>query len=223
MDVEEFPMDPLHLCIALGPVIAYLMLLGLINTRSRPFLTTGARDLAALGIGVSGLVVAGPMELFLPELAMNQFGSYVWLMMLILYGLCWTLLVLLVRPRLIIYNMTIEQLRPVLSAVATELDPELRWAGDSLVLPTLHVQLHLETFRRLRCTQLVSSGGEQSCAGWRKLEIKLAEALQTAQTGINPYALSLILLSAFMAIAVTFKMATNLELVEHQLREMLRL
>ena len=216
-------MDPLHLCIALGPVIAYLMLLGLLNCRRRPFLTTGARDLAALGIGVSGLVVAGPMELFLPELAANQFGSYVWPMMLALYGLCWTLLVLLIRPRLVIYNMTLHQLRPILSSVASELDPELRWAGDSLSLPTLHVQLHLETFSTLRCTQLISSGPAQSCAGWRKLEIRLAEALQATRTTINPYAMSLILLAIFMAVSVTFKMATNLELVQTQLREMLRL
>jgi len=216
-------MDPLHLCIAMGPVIAYLMLLGLINARRRPFLTTGARDLSALGIGVSGLVIAGPMELFMPELALNQFGAYVWLMMLALYGLCWTLLVLLVRPRLVIYNMTIKQLRPILSSVASKLDPELRWAGDSLCLPTLHVQLHLETFTTLRCTQLVSSGPEQSCAGWRKLEIKLAEALKTTESTINPYAMSLIVLAVFMAVAVTFKMATNLELVQYQLREMLRL
>ena len=216
-------MDPLHLCIALGPVIAYLMLLGLINSRRRPFLTTGARDLSALGIGVSGLVIAGPMELFLPELATNQFGAYVWVMMLALYGLCWTLIVLLVRPRLVIYNMSVKQLRPILSAVASDLDPELRWAGDSLSLPSLHVQLHLETFTTLRCTQLVSSGSEQSCAGWRKLEIKLAEALKTTESSFNPYAMSLIFLAVFMAITVTFKMATNLELVQNQLREMLRL
>ena len=216
-------MDPLHLCIALGPVIAYLMLLGLINSRRRPFLTTGARDLSALGIGVSGLVIAGPMELFLPELATNQFGAYVWIMMLALYGLCWTLIVLLVRPRLVIYNMSVKQLRPILSAVASDLDPELRWAGDSLSLPSLHVQLHLETFTTLRCTQLVSSGSEQSCAGWRKLEIKLAEALKTTESSFNPYAMSLIFLAVFMAITVTFKMATNLELVQNQLREMLRL
>ena len=216
-------MDPLHLCIALGPVIAYLMLLGLINSRRRPFLTTGARDLSALGIGVSGLVIAGPMELFLPELATNQFGAYVWVMMLALYGLCWTLIVLLVRPRLVIYNMTVKQLRPILSAVASDLDPELRWAGDSLSLPSLHVQLHLDTFTTLRCTQLVSSGSEQSCAGWRKLEIKLAEALKTTESSFNPYAMSLIFLAVFMAITVTFKMATNLELVQNQLREMLRL
>ena len=69
----------------------------------------------------------------------------------------------------------------------------------------------------------MSSGPEQSCAGWRKLEIKLAEALKTAESTINPYAMSLIILAVFMAIAVTFKMATNLELVQHQLQEMLRL
>ena len=59
-------MDPLHLCIALGPLAVYLLLLGIINLMPRPFMTSGARDTAALSIAISGFVVAGPMELFLP-------------------------------------------------------------------------------------------------------------------------------------------------------------
>ena len=109
--------DPLHVCIALGPLAVYLFLLGLINLSRRPFLTTGARDAAALGVGISGFVVVGPMELFLPGAAANRFGGYVWLLLLAFYALCLTLWVLLLRPRLVIYNATAEQLRPVLAGV----------------------------------------------------------------------------------------------------------
>ena len=43
-------MDPLNLCIALGPLAVYLLLLGLIGLSSRPFLTSGFRDGATLAI-----------------------------------------------------------------------------------------------------------------------------------------------------------------------------
>ena len=68
-------MDPLHLSIALSPLAVYFVLLGIINLSARPQLTTGARDTAALAVGLSGLVVVGPMELFLPERAAAQFGG----------------------------------------------------------------------------------------------------------------------------------------------------
>ena len=60
-------MDSFRLCLALGPLAIYLLLLGAINLSRRPFLVTGARDLAALGVAVAGLVVVGPIELLLPE------------------------------------------------------------------------------------------------------------------------------------------------------------
>ncbi len=63
-----------------------------------------ARDVAALGMAIAGFIVAGPMELFLPAAATNRFGAYVWLLLLAFYGLCLTLVVLLMRPRLVIYN-----------------------------------------------------------------------------------------------------------------------
>ena len=80
-------MDPLHVCIALAPLAAYLVLLGAIHLRARPLLTTGGRDLAALAVAVSGLIAAGPMELFLSEGAAALYGGWVWMIMLTAYGL----------------------------------------------------------------------------------------------------------------------------------------
>ena len=68
-------MDSLHFCIAVVPLAVYLLMMGLLNLRRRPFVTTGARDAATLGIGVIGFVIAGPMELFFPEGAASQFGA----------------------------------------------------------------------------------------------------------------------------------------------------
>jgi hypothetical protein len=60
-------MDPLHVAIALGPLATYLLVLGVLNLSSRPLLTTGGRDAAALAMAIAGLMVVGPMELFLVE------------------------------------------------------------------------------------------------------------------------------------------------------------
>ena len=63
-----------HICIAFGPLAVYLLLMGLINALRRPFITTGARDLFSLSIALSGLVMVGPVNLFVPASALSVFG-----------------------------------------------------------------------------------------------------------------------------------------------------
>ena len=57
-------MDPLHFCIAIAPLAVYMLLLGVMNLRGRPVVTTGARDAAALAIGLLGFVIADPWNCF---------------------------------------------------------------------------------------------------------------------------------------------------------------
>jgi hypothetical protein len=185
-------MDALHVAIALGPVATYLVVLGMINLSSRPLVTTGARDAATLAIALAGFVVVGPMELFLVEEAAALYGGYVWAIMLVAYALIVLLVVLLLRPRIIIYNIALEQLRPVLADVVGRLDAESRWAGDSLVMPRLGLQLHVEAAPLLNNVQLVSSGSTQALAGWRHLETELATALRRARTAVHPLGVSLL-------------------------------
>ena len=125
--------DPFRLAIALVPVAAYVLLLGLVNLRRRPFLTSGGSDLTALGVALSGLMFVGPLELFRPEAATRSFGNYIWLFLLLFYWLWLVLVVLLSRPRLVIYNISAEELHPVLAEAAARLDPAARWAGNQLV------------------------------------------------------------------------------------------
>lgn len=215
-------MDPLRLCIALSPLAAYVLLLGLINLSSRPLVTSGGRDLAALALGISGLMLVGPLELFFPEVAVERFGGYVWLLLMGLYVLLVVLLTLLLRPRLVLYNVTAEQLRSTLASVVAELDPDARWAGESLVLPRLGVQLYLEPFLAMRNVQLVSSGPHQSYAGWRRLEQSLVKAFKGTVSPPNPYGFSLVFFGLLMVALVTFAVVSETDAVAQALDEMLR-
>jgi hypothetical protein len=220
-------MDPLHLAIALGPLALYLLVVGLVNLSRWPRVASGARDAAALGAAISGLVVAGPMELFLPEQAVSRFGPYgpyvVWLLMLALYGLCVTLLALVLRPRLVIYNVTVDQLRPVLAETAAALDKDARWAGMSLVLPKLGVSLYVEPSPATRNVQLVSVGARQSYAGWHQLETALAAALRETSTAPNPFGVSLVLFAVATAVLIAYQTLSQPAAVAAALQEMLRL
>jgi len=216
-------MDPLHLAIALGPLAVYFLLLGLINLSRQPLVTGGSRDSAVLGLAVMGFFIAGPMELFMPQAAAERWPGWVWLLLIALYLLSLTLLVLLMRPRIVIYNMTADRLRPTLAAVAKQLDSESRWAGESLALPTLGLQLHVESFAALRNVQLVAAGSKQSFAGWRALEQALRKELHREAVERNPYGASLVALGCLISGIVLYMTVSNQESVAQALVEMLRL
>lgn len=215
--------DPLHFCIALGPLAAYLLLLGVVNLSSRPFLTNGARDTAALGIGILGFAIVGPMELFLPEPTAFHLGALVWVLMLVLYSLSLTLCVLLMRPRLVIYNIHPDQVRPLLANLVPQLDREARWAGQCLIMPTLGIQLHVELFGAMRNAQLVAAGPQQSYEGWHQLEVEMSRALKLTKGVRNPYGFSLIFAGLVMIAVVTTLMVGDPETVVQSLHETLRL
>jgi hypothetical protein len=216
-------MDPLHFCIAIVPVAVYLLLIGSINLSGRPFVTTGVRDLCALAIAVSGFMIAGPMELFLPEAVASILGGWVWLPLVALYALLVTLAVLLMRPRLVIYNMTQDQLRPILSQVLGELDAEARWAGDVVVLPKLGVQLATEAYPGMRNVALVSIGTTQNLAGWQRLRVYLQSEFSTVKSSVNTQGFSFLMLSIVMIAAVIFSLLTGKQQIAQAFREMLRL
>lgn len=220
MDLPRF--DPLHQCIAFGPLVVYLFILGSINLGRRPLVTTGARDTAALGIAISGFIAAGPMELFLPEATAAALGGWIWALLMTFYFLCLMLVVLLLRPRLVIYNVTFEQLKPALANVVTRLDGHARWAGDCLTMPSLSVQLTVEHQPVMKNVQLVSSGPVQSIAGWRRLEDELARELRELKGLPNPYGVFLISFALLIGAGVLYWMYRDPQGVQQALNDMLR-
>ncbi len=215
-------MDPLHFCIAVAPLSVYLVMIGCLNLMNRPFVTTGARDAAALGIAISGLIIAGPMELFFPEAAASQYGSFVWILLISFYGLCVSLVVLLMRSRIVIYNITTEQLRPVLNQVAMKMDRKSRWTGDSLLIPDLNVHLHVEAVDWLRNVQLMSAGNNQSFEGWRQLELELRSALSSIRVRQGVMGFGMLLLAGILAIGSAVWLISDPQAVAQSLNQILR-
>ncbi|HWB08353.1 MAG TPA: hypothetical protein VG826_03980 [Pirellulales bacterium] len=216
-------MDGFRLCLAFGPLAIYLVLLAWINLSRKPFVVSGTRDLAALGVAVSGMVLVGPIELLLPEQAIYVYKGYVWLLLGVMYALCVSLAALLVRPRITIYNFTVDQLRPLLAEVIDELDSEARWAGACLALPKLRVELHLDSSPALKNVSLVATADDQSFAGWRRLEGGLASRLRRAESPPNAWGVVLAVGSFLLAACVGWQVLVHPQAVTAGFREMLRL
>jgi hypothetical protein len=217
-------MDPFRLCIALGPLGVYLLLIGALNLSRRPFLTTGARDIAALGIALSGLILIGPVELLVPRVLALQFGSYAWLYWLLLASMYFsvlTLLALSARPRLSLYNITLDESRQLLAGVAQSLDPQAHLVGESLLLPSLNVQLHMEAFAGLRAVALAPVGPRQSYRGWKLLEHALAAALYRTEVPPNPAGIGFMMVGMLIGAMILVRWITDPQAVAKAMVEML--
>jgi hypothetical protein len=218
-------MDPFRLSLAFGPAAVYLLLLGAINLSRRPLLVSGTRDAAALGLALAGFVIVGPIELFLPSATSMHFPDSVavrfWLP-LALYALLLTLALLLLRPRLVVYNISADRLRSILAELVETLDPDGRWAGDSLALPALGVQLHLDTVTAMRNVSLVSTGPKQSHAGWRKLEMALRTALGRVEVARNSRGLVLVAAGSLMIAGLVLAVAHDAHAITQALSNLLK-
>ncbi len=213
--------DPLHFCLALSPLAAYLFVIGTINLSSRPRVVSGARDSFCLGLGLAGFILVGPMALFLPSATAFWLGGWVWPLLLAFYVLCLSLYVLLGRPRIVIYNVRPEQLRPILSEAFEAMEPEARWAGDAAYLPNLGVQLHVETTTALRNVQLIATSTAQSYEGWGRLQSELTVRLRATTGARNPSGAALVLCGLLLVAACALWAMTDAELVAQSFQELI--
>ncbi|QDV81792.1 hypothetical protein [Stieleria sp.] len=163
--------EPIYLLIALLPLVAYLLLLGMIRLSGRVLITTGGRDIAALGFSVVGLVAIGPGELFFPKAAAGVFGGWVWLALATFYGLIISLFALTARPRLVVYGRTPEQMLSPLLEAALELDSEATCDRETLqvFLPQLRVHLRAAGHQAIDSTSIESFEPIATSVFWEKL------------------------------------------------------
>ena len=218
-------MEPFHQCLAFGPVAIYMLLLGAINLSRRPLVVSGGRDMAALGLAVSGMVFVGPMSLLFPESVAAHFGpagtKYLWLMFVALFAAGLVTLLLILRPRLVIYNISVDQLRPILAEIVERIDADARWAGDCLYLPGLGVQLHVESLSWMRNVSLVSSGPKQDYHGWSRLELELATALRHVESTWSVAGLMLLSVGNVMVLPLAWAIVHNPQAIARTVFELL--
>lgn len=215
-------MDPFRFCLALLPLGVYLVVLGGLQLSRRPILVSGARDLAALGLGLSGMVIVGPIELFLPRAAAATFGIYVWPLVISFYLLTVTLAVLTARPRLTAYNVSLDELRPVLGEVAVGLDADARWAGSSLSLPRMGVELHIEEFPAMHNVALVAANDRQRYEGWHRLERTLRSRLAQLPVARDPRGALLLAAGLLLFSAAYARVAFDPIATEQAFKQMIR-
>lgn len=215
-------MDPLRLLIALGPLAVYLLAIGWLNLSRRPIVISGMRDSLALAIAVSGLVMVGPVELFMPLAAAALLGAFVWVLLISLYGLVVIFMLLTQRQRLVIYNVPEEVLRAVLADVAQRLDVDARWAGETLALPRLQVELRIELATPFRNVVLVANHERQSIAGWRVLQAALTRELDRIDVAPNLQGLSLITMALLAIGLLAYTTVRDPDRIAQAFAEMLR-
>ncbi len=214
-------MDTFSACLAFGPLAIYLILLGSINLSRRPLLISGTRESLSLGLALMGLVVVGPMQLFMPQEAAVRFGEFVWLLLLGFYILCLTLLIMLSRPRLIAYNISADELRLALDKAARRIDAEAVWAGKALSLPLVRVHLHVESFPPLGNVALLATGDEQSLGGWRRLEFCLRETLRETTVPVQAHGFWMLLTGAMMLAGLAFWVVDDPQTIAQGIERML--
>ena len=176
--------DSLPLGAAFLPLGIYLLVLGWVHLRRRPLAIAGVWDGILLGASLLGLVTVGPIALVRPAAGGS---SWSWPMLILGFCLVVALCVLVSRPRLIIYNISVEQIRPLVAEVASDLDPQARWAGETVALPTRGLQVHLDGDGSLRTVSLIGVGRRSAHEGWSEFSRRVSQASRRLPVRASPW------------------------------------
>ena len=107
--------------------------------------------------------------------------------------------------------------------VINGLDDQARWAGDSVSLPSLGVNLAIDAHPGIRNVTLAAVGTDQELNGWVKLRMRLAAALSENRQPANLQGISFLVLSSVLAIAVVYSLFTGRQEIAQAFRQMMRL
>ena len=176
--------DSLPLGAAFLPLGIYLLVLGWVHLRRRPLAIAGVWDGILLGASLLGLVTVGPIALVRPAAGGS---SWSWPMLILGFCLVVALCVLVSRPRLIVYNISVEQIRPLVAQVASDLDPQARWAGETVALPTRGLQVHLDGDGSLRTVSLIGVGRRSAHEGWSEFSRRVRQASRRLPVRASPW------------------------------------
>ena len=211
---ESMTRDPavLPAWAALLPVGLYLVGIAVLHLRRRPSVVAGAWDLGLLGASVAALAIAGPLDMLLPVTATGP-----WRLVLPTVGFAVVLAggLLASRPRLVIYNITLDQVRPLVAEIATVLDPASRWAGETVALPGRGMQVHLDCRGGMRTVSLMGMGSRTDPESWTEFGRRLRQAVGGLRVRRSPWAwlfagMAAAVVAVVVWLAVTVPTATPL-------------
>ena len=126
------------------------------------------------------------------------------------------------RPGLVIYNLSLDEFREPFLRVVQSLDPNPQWAGNTLALPSLGIELHVESFPAMRNIKLSSVGDLQNLHGWRTLETTLASSLATLPVRSSPVGIGFMTLGILLAIGLLIGLSANHETLVQEIEDFIR-
>lgn len=216
-------MNPFSLIIALGPIGMYWILIGSLHLRRRPWVVSGSRDLACLGLAMIGMFLVGPAELFFPNAAFNLLGVSVWLLILLLYGTFLLFVVLNSKPRLVVYGFDEEELTAQVADALLEMDPSARRLGQHFVSPGLQIEAVVEEAGFGKIGHVVTTRREQNLAGWGRLERALRARFRERSISPRPGGKVWLLMGIGVIGSIVYALASHPQEVAQGFRAMLRI
>lgn len=189
---------------AILPLAAYLAVIAGLHLRRRPVIVSGAWDAVLLAAGVSGLAIAGPLAVLQPLTGGSSWSAAA---LLAAFAILVAFAILAARPRLVVYNVGLDQLRPLLADVVARLDPAARWAGEAAALPTRGLQVHLDARGVARNVSIIAAGSRPSAEAWAEFSRRLRRGLLRVRVQRSPWAIAF--LAAAAAIMVIAWLASS--------------
>lgn len=177
------------LWVAMLPLAAYLAAIAGLHLRRRPVVLSGAMDAIMLAAGVSGLVVAGPLALLQPLTGASPWTAAA---LLAAFAILVAFAILAARPRLVVYNVGLDQLRPRVVEVVARLDPSARWAGEAAALPACGLQLQLDARGPARSVSIIATGSRPSAEAWAEFSRRLRRGLVRVRVRRNAWWLAVL-------------------------------
>lgn len=178
-------LDAIPLWAAFVPLGVYLVVLGVAHAVRRPVALSGPCDALLLAASVAGLVLAGPVALLEPATGSSGWNA---VLLVLLAALFMALGLLVARPRLVIYNITVDQVRPLVADVVSGLDPAARWAGTTAALPTRRFEVRIDGHGPTRTVTLVAAGDRPGADGWGEFCGRLRRGLRGMRVRSSPWA-----------------------------------
>jgi len=182
--------------IAFLPLAIYLALLGMVPFYRRPVVRSGGSDLFFLWLGLSGMVMIGPVKLLFPIGALMIWREFAFVLIAALYILVGILISGIRQSQIIVYNIRQEDFQAFLEELVQKSEAEA--VGNCVLVSKIDIQFSYDIQPFWRCLVLQATGRNQNLGGWLQLERVLRERFAECKTPLSAKALILPLVSALL-------------------------